>query len=126
MAGLYVHIPFCLSKCPYCDFYSVRYEKETAERYKTAVINNLLYYGGKFDTVYFGGGTPILLWKEICEILKAADIAENAEITVEANPCCTDGEKLAALKKAGVNRISFGVQSLNGNELKKLGRRHDA
>lgn len=126
MAGLYVHIPFCLSKCPYCDFYSVRYENETAKRYKTAVINNLLYYGGKFDTVYFGGGTPILLWKEICEILEAAEIAENAEITVEANPCCTDREKLTALKKAGVNRISFGIQSLNGNELKKLGRRHDA
>lgn len=124
--GLYIHVPFCLSKCPYCDFYSVRYEKELAKAYKNAVIRNLLHYGGRYDTVYFGGGTPILLWKEICEILENVDIAENAEISVEANPCCTDSEKLSALKAAGVNRISFGVQSFDDTELKSLGRRHDA
>lgn len=125
MAGLYVHIPFCLSKCPYCDFYSVRYENETAERYKIAVINNLLYYGGKFDTVYFGGGTPILLWKEIAQILEQVKVKSGAEITVEANPCCSNAENLSALRSAGVNRISFGVQSLNDSLLKGLGRRHD-
>lgn len=132
MDGLYIHVPFCLSKCPYCDFYSVRYGGEAAEKYKAAVLRNLLHFcvengsGRKFDTVYFGGGTPILLWREICEILQRVNFSENAEITVEANPCRADRENLTALKSAGVNRISFGVQSLNDRELKSLGRRHNA
>ena len=131
MAGLYIHIPFCLSKCPYCDFYSVKYGQEAAKEYKKAVIRNLKYYGEiykniKFDTVYFGGGTPILLWREITEILEQADIDGNAEITVEANPCCSDKENLSALRRGGVNRISFGVQSLDDGILKGLGRRHNA
>ena len=124
--GLYIHVPFCLSKCPYCDFYSIKYDKEAADSYANAVIRNIRYYGGKFDTVYFGGGTPFLLWEKICEILNVADITEDAEITVEANPCTVDTKKLNAVRKSGVNRISFGVQSLNDNELKALGRRHDA
>ncbi len=57
--GLYVHIPFCLSKCPYCDFYSVKYGNEAAKLYKSAVIRNISYYKSKFDTVFFGGGTPM-------------------------------------------------------------------
>lgn len=131
MTGLYIHVPFCLSKCPYCDFYSVKYGSEAAREYKSAVIRNLRYYGElygniEFDTVYFGGGTPILLWKEITEILEQANIVPEAEITVEANPCCSDKENLFALRKAGVNRISFGVQSLNDNILKGLSRRHNA
>ena len=124
--GLYIHVPFCLSKCPYCDFYSVKYDWETADYYAKAVIRNILHYGGVFDTVYFGGGTPFLLWKKICEILKYIDVTKNAEITVEANPCTVDAERLAALRNAGVNRISFGVQSLCDGELKALGRRHDS
>ena len=124
--GLYIHIPFCLSKCPYCDFYSTQYNIELANSYADAVIRNIQHYGGKFDTVYFGGGTPFLLWKKICDILEAVDTVNNAEITVEANPCTVDAKSLAALRKAGVNRISFGVQSLNDDELKALGRRHDA
>ena len=124
--GLYIHVPFCLSKCPYCDFYSIKYDKETADGYANAVIRNIQYYGGQFDTVYFGGGTPFLLWEKICEILNFADITEDAEITVEVNPCTVDAERLSALRKAGVNRISFGVQSLNDHELRVLGRRHDA
>lgn len=131
MTGLYIHVPFCLSKCPYCDFYSVKYGSEAAKEYKSAVIRNLRYYGElygniEFDTVYFGGGTPILLWREITEILEQANIAPEAEVTVEANPCCSYRENLSALRKAGVNRISFGVQSLNDNILKGLGRRHNA
>lgn len=132
MTGLYIHIPFCLSKCPYCDFYSVKYSKKAAQDYKNAVLRNLSYYGKKFghklktNTAYFGGGTPILLWKEICEILGNIDFSENAEITLEANPCCSTEENLCALRKAGVNRVSFGVQSLDDIELKSLGRRHDA
>ena len=62
--GLYIHVPFCLSKCPYCDFYSVKYDNETAERYTQAVIRNIQHYGGKFDTVYFGGGTPFCCGKK--------------------------------------------------------------
>ena len=123
--GLYIHVPFCLSKCPYCDFYSIKYNKDTADNYTGAVIRNIRHYGGEFDTVYFGGGTPFLLWEKICEILKFADTTKDAEITVEANPCTVDEKSLEALREAGVNRISFGIQSLNDNELKALGRRHD-
>ncbi|HBH95638.1 MAG TPA: coproporphyrinogen III oxidase family protein [Ruminococcaceae bacterium] len=126
MTGLYIHIPFCLAKCPYCDFYSVRYGRSLAEEYKRAVIRNLGYYRQeRFDTVYFGGGTPILLWKEICEILGNIPFADNAEITLEANPGVTFRENLKELKSAGVNRISLGIQSLNDDELKALGRRHN-
>ena len=124
--GLYIHVPFCLSKCPYCDFYSIKYDKETADNYTEAVIRNIRHYGGEFDTVYFGGGTPFLLWDKICKILSFVDTAKDAEITVEANPCTVDAQKLAALHSAGVNRISFGVQSLCDDELKALGRRHNA
>lgn len=126
MIGLYIHIPFCLTKCPYCDFYSVKYGKTLAEEYKNAVIRNLNHYKNlKFDTVYFGGGTPILLWKEICEILGKISLSDKAEITLEANPCVAFKKNLTELKSAGVNRLSLGVQSLNDNELKALGRRHN-
>ena len=122
--GLYVHVPFCLSKCPYCDFYSVRYGRETAAHYADAVVRNIRHYAARYDTVYLGGGTPILLYRHIAGILEAADIAENAEITVEANPCMAVPAVLDALIDAGVNRISFGVQSVNEPELAFLGRRH--
>ncbi|MCR4779623.1 MAG: radical SAM family heme chaperone HemW [Ruminiclostridium sp.] len=122
--GLYIHIPFCLSKCPYCDFYSVRYSRTRAEGYAAAVIRNIRHYGEKYDTVYFGGGTPILLYEHIGDILRAADIAENSETTVEANPCAVTPEIAARLAEAGVNRVSLGVQSMNAGELSFLGRRH--
>ena len=70
MTGLYIHIPFCLTKCPYCDFYSERYSKSLAQEYKKAVIRNLKHYNEIYDTVYFGGGTPVLLAEEIAEILE--------------------------------------------------------
>ncbi len=126
MIGLYVHIPFCLTKCPYCDFYSERYSKSLAESYKKAVIRNIKHYNESYDTVYFGGGTPILMAEEIGDIIAAANVSEKAEITVEANPCISDKKHLEALLKAGVNRISFGVQSMNDNELRFLGRHHTA
>ena len=125
-SGLYVHVPFCLSKCPYCDFYSVKYGNAAAKIYGSAVLRNIFHYNGKFDTVYFGGGTPILLWKEICSIIEKADIKSGAEITVEANPSLAKEDIFKALLKSGVNRISFGIQSLDNNELKSLGRRHDS
>ena len=131
--GLYIHVPFCLSKCPYCDFYSVKYNEETAIMYSQAVIRNIRHYLSiesslKFDTVYFGGGTPVLLWKEICSIMNelSSHITDSAEITIEANPCCTTKEALCSLKSNGVNRISFGLQSGVDKELKALGRRHDS
>ncbi len=126
MTGLYIHVPFCLSKCPYCDFYSVGYDDSLAERYAQAVVRNLKHYNEIYDTVYFGGGTPVLLSGGIPEIMKNIRLSEDAEITVEANPCVTDEKRLNELLSAGINRISFGVQSLDKNELKFLGRRHSA
>lgn len=125
-SGLYIHIPFCRRKCLYCDFYSVALQDGFAEKYTEAVKRNIAAYGGSFDTVYFGGGTPILLAEHLGEMLKAADIAPNAEITAEANPCEMTDKALSALLEAGINRISVGVQSLCDNELAALGRRHDS
>ncbi len=133
--GLYIHIPFCRKKCLYCDFYSVALQDGFAERYTEAVRRNIAAYSGAcnttlrshhpFDTVYFGGGTPILLAPYLGEMLSAANIAKDAEITAECNPCEMTDEALFALLKAGVNRISVGMQSLYDNELQALGRRHD-
>ncbi len=125
--GLYIHVPFCKSKCPYCDFYSVANADEYKDEYKKAVLRNIEKYQDVcFNTVYFGGGTPILLWKEICGILDSISekISSDAEITLEANPCSTSFDKLCSLKRSGVNRISFGLQSGDDNELKALGRLH--
>ncbi len=126
MKGLYIHVPFCLRKCPYCDFYSVGYDESLAERYARAVIRNIRAYGGEFDSVYFGGGTPILMADRIGEILCAVGFTQNAEITVECNPCEMTEEALETLLDAGVNRLSVGVQSLDNRVLAALGRRHDA
>lgn len=124
--GLYIHVPFCLTKCPYCDFYSVSFSKQTAEEYAQAVIRNLKRYDETFGTVYFGGGTPILLAPYMAEILRTVRVECGAEITVEANPCMCIPKTLDELLDAGVNRLSIGVQSLNDSELSALGRRHTA
>ncbi len=126
MSGLYLHVPFCLSKCPYCDFYSERYSREAARRYKEAVLRNLRQCGEAFDTVYFGGGTPVLLAREIAEILPEISVSDGAEISVEANPCVCGEERLLLLREGGVNRLSVGVQSMREEELRLLGRRHTA
>lgn len=91
-----------------------------------AIIRNIENYDETYDTVYFGGGTPILLWREICTVMGKIKLSPNAEVTIEANPCVTTEEALCSLKNSNVNRISFGVQSLNNNELTALGRRHSA
>ena len=122
--GLYIHIPFCRKKCPYCDFYSTGYTEDLSKQYADAVIRNLRCYGEKYDTVYFGGGTPILAASEIPRILKACKIESGAEITVECNPCEMDRKTLETLYNAGVNRISIGIQSANDTELAALGRMH--
>lgn len=122
-SGLYVHVPFCVRKCPYCDFYSVP-DRTRAGAYVDAVLDELKNYGENFDTVFIGGGTPTSIGSELvrlCEALPKAD-----EFTVEANPGTVDLELLKALKAAGANRLSLGVQSFNDNELRALGRIHTA
>lgn len=130
--GVYVHVPLCLRKCPYCDFYSVKYDVKTAEDYVQSVCRNLLKYNGmgiKADTLYFGGGTPSLLSAEqISRIVNTVNDCFDMikpEITIEANPCTVDSDKLLGYRKAGVNRISFGVQSADDRQLEFLGRLHN-
>ena len=131
--GLYIHIPFCLRKCPYCDFYSLEYNEELKAQYISAVVNCIEHYSDRskiVDSIYFGGGTPSLLTeKDVFQILETADkcfTVSNAEITMEANPSSSTFEKLLGYRKSGVNRLSFGVQSLNNLELSDLGRLHDS
>ncbi len=133
MRGIYIHIPFCLRKCPYCDFYSVRFDEHTAEEYTDALIRsfkNPKYKGLQADTVYFGGGTPSALPPRLTGRIMGAlydsfDIDKNAEITIEANPCTAAQIKLRQYREMGINRISFGVQSADDSELEGLGRIHD-
>ena len=132
--GLYIHIPFCAKKCAYCDFYSTFAEGTVIERYLSALEKEINKWGGltdrPIDTIYIGGGTPSLLKERIGDIVKKVKdsflVTDNAEITVEANPCSISEEFLLSAKKAGVNRLSIGVQSGNDKELKILGRMHTA
>lgn len=132
-AGLYIHVPFCRRKCPYCNFYSIAAEPELLERYTQAVCRNLRHYAcaEPVDTVYFGGGTPSLLSPaQIAQILEtAADcftLSPDTEVTMEANPAAAAPEQLRRFRESGVNRLSFGVQSLSDSQLKRLGRLHTA
>lgn len=124
MLGLYMHVPFCRKKCPYCDFYSVGFREELAAEYADAVLRNIRHYGGCYDTVYFGGGTPILFARHIPRILAEVHRTVSAEVTVECNPLEMDRETLTALFSSGVNRLSVGVQSAVNTELRALGRTH--
>lgn len=132
MVGLYIHVPFCRKKCPYCDFYSIGFQPELnpefssdlSERYADAVLRNIRYYDERYDTVYFGGGTPILLARHIPRILAEVHRTASAEVTVECNPLEMDKETLTGLLNSGVNRISVGVQSAVNAELRALGRTH--
>lgn len=130
--GLYIHVPFCRGKCPYCDFYSVNQTPELLDKYTESLCARLDNAGDlSFDTVYFGGGTPSLLGAlRIADILGHIHTESGAEITVECNPSDTGGadsrfdfEKLAF---AGVNRLSLGLQSANDAERRLLGRRAGA
>jgi oxygen-independent coproporphyrinogen-3 oxidase len=128
--GLYVHVPFCKTKCNYCNFYSIEYNESAADFFKTAAVRHVHDFARReqirFDTVFFGGGTPSLLGGQVCEILAAAPLTEGAEITVECNPDDADAQLFGALRRAGVNRLSIGVQSLDDRILRALGRRHDS
>ena len=132
MLGIYVHIPFCEKKCNYCAFssFSKLNEKEKYISYLTREIESFAKKNNeKVDTIYIGGGTPsVLSTEEISKILETIklnyEIAGDAEITIECNPNSITEEKLVFYKKSGVNRISIGVQRLNDDKLKILGRLH--
>lgn len=141
-AGIYIHIPFCRSRCSYCDFATGMYEGELAERYVRAVIKEIEEWTevkspSAVDTIFLGGGTPSLLAPaQIARILKAVrdrfDVRDDAEITLELNP--GDGGASAAarletirdFRRLGINRASFGAQTFDDRELKQLGRTHSA
>lgn len=132
--GLYLHVPFCASKCSYCDFYSFAGGTAQMDAYGQAMLCRMAQAapalsGRIADTVYFGGGTPSLLGAERLRALldgarAAFEIAPDAEITVECNPDSMDDRLLDGLRAAGVNRLSIGVQSAHAHELQLLGRRH--
>ena len=131
--SIYVHIPFCVKKCEYCDFYSLC-DLSRREAYADALIAQIKSFRSEaknklVDTIYFGGGTPSLLaGEDIVRILKTIRsvfrVSDEAEITLEANPGTLDPEKLSAYHEAGINRLSIGLQSANAGELKRLGRIH--
>jgi oxygen-independent coproporphyrinogen III oxidase len=135
MPGIYLHIPFCDTKCIYCDFYSITNHSKKNE-FLQAITNEITSRSKEltersFDSIFFGGGTPSLLTKEEFEpIFKTLydnyDISKDSEITIEANPGTLDRNKLDELKKLPINRLSFGVQSFNDDELKFLTRIHTA
>ena len=127
MRGLYIHIPFCLSKCAYCDFYSLNFSQSQADDYTKAVINRLDDIADTVDTVYFGGGTPSVIGeRRIADMLSHISYVKNAEITVECNPKTATARFLQGIARAGVNRISIGLQSAVDIELKALTRTHTA
>jgi oxygen-independent coproporphyrinogen-3 oxidase len=135
--GVYIHVPFCKQKCNYCDFYSVKWDDEWEHKYIKAVTDEIKGYkevlGDKYivDTVFFGGGTPTIIKPSNLKIILdtisiVADIDKNAEISMEANPNTLTDENLKQYKESGINRLSIGIQSLNDEILKKIGRIHNS
>ena len=138
--GVYVHWPFCKSKCPYCDFNSHVRDGIDQRRWRKALLAELDYAaleapsgngGRRLETMFFGGGTPSLMEPETVAALIARarelwEVAPDLEVTLEANPTSVEASRFAALAEAGVNRLSLGVQALDGAALKFLGREHSA
>lgn len=130
--GLYIHIPFCKSKCPYCDFYSMRAYEGQTDDYTACVLEYLEEWaqrlGRKADTLYFGGGTPSVLGGENIALItrRAKELfGVDGEITVECNPSAVDDDFFTTVARLGVNRISLGMQSAVDTERRKLGRQAD-
>ena len=133
-AELYIHIPFCVKKCLYCDFLSFPADEKTKEKYIEALCDELLYIGSErcdkpLRSVFIGGGTPSVLPAEqtvrVMETVKSRfDLLPDAEVTIECNPGTLDEEKLKAYRECGINRLSIGLQSSHEKELKSLGRIH--
>lgn len=133
LIGIYIHVPFCASKCPYCDFYSLTgYSEGDKDDYVQAVLRAMdRYEGESADTLYFGGGTPSLLGgvrlATLIESVRAQfSLADDAEITMEANPGDGLYDTVAAFAAAGGNRVSLGMQAADDIHLRALGRRHTA
>lgn len=134
--GVYVHWPFCKSKCPYCDFNSHVRDGVDQTRWKEALLRELDHSareapGRRVETIFFGGGTPSLMEPEtagavIARVKALWDCANDIEITLEANPTSVEAGRFAALAEAGVNRVSLGVQALDAASLGFLGRQHSA
>ena len=132
--GIYIHIPFCKQKCYYCDFPSYAGKEACQDAYLDALLFEIRkagkeYHGRMVDTVFFGGGTPSVLPKEalpriITALRESFAFADDAEVSAEANPGTADAEKLASWRRAGINRISFGVQSFHDDLLRRIGRIH--
>jgi oxygen-independent coproporphyrinogen-3 oxidase len=135
-AGIYIHIPFCKSRCSYCDFATGLYQTESAERYVKALIVDLQTtradeLSSRVDTIYFGGGTPSMLSSDQIERILAVvhsrfQIDSKAEITLEINPGSVTKTKLEEFRTLGINRASFGAQTFHDDELARLGRSHSA
>ncbi len=133
--SIYIHIPFCKHRCAYCDFNTYAGQEDSIPSYVNALINEINFVGRRAEeksihTVFFGGGTPSLLsGSQFASIMDALHTAftctADAEISIEANPGTVSPEKLTAIRAAGINRISFGVQSTNTEELRMLEREHD-
>ena len=136
MLGIYIHWPFCIAKCPYCDFNSQAAAAIAFKRWQAALMRDLAAYvpptGGRtVASVFFGGGTPSLMPPEMVAAILAAvrahwSLSEDAEVTLEANPSTVDRSRFQALRAAGVNRLSIGVQSFADDALRFLGRTHTA
>jgi len=134
--SLYIHIPYCQAKCPYCDFNSYAAERWPETRYVQALCAELEHYahqapwqGSEIGTIFFGGGTPSLFAPASMERVLAAvarrwSVSTDAEITLEANPGTVSSHTLRGFRGAGINRLSFGVQSFDANHLRVLGRIH--
>lgn len=136
--GLYVHVPFCSAICNYCNFNRGLLDESLKAQFVSAILREIGAFRSRFaplalppDTLYFGGGTPSLLApSEVCAIVdecrRSFGLSLNAEITLEANPESVDAGRLAGFRDAGINRLSFGVQSFRDGELVRLGRLHSA
>ena len=130
--GLYIHIPYCKRKCFYCDFISFSGKEGTIKRYVEAIkkdISACKYTGFNIGTIYIGGGTPSFIDSQyileiIAKVREKFIVAQNAEITIEVNPGTVTKEKLIDYKKAGINRLSIGLQSTDNDTLKRIGRIH--
>src|SRR6266576_646901 len=135
-AGLYIHIPFCRSRCSYCDFATGIYQGELAERYVRAVSREIAEWQqvagpAEIDTIYFGGGTPSTLRPhQLEQILTAVQarftVSAGAEFTMEMNPGNLSPARLGDFKSLGINRTRFGAQTFDDRELARLGRSHTA
>src|SRR5688572_15032457 len=135
--GVYVHWPFCLAKCPYCDFNShVRHGSVDQKRFVAAYLAEPRHFAAiapsrQVTSIFFGGGTPSLMEARtvasiLDEIAYLWSVLPDAEITLEANPTSVEAERFSAYRAVGVNRVSLGVQALNDSDLKSLGRMHSA